>query len=378
MRFPISILLLLMFTLSLPGCSNILNPEAKLEDSQTYSTFDANMYPMNKLICDPLGEPGTAVDPGQGLIGRLYYLLQGERYYSVPEYLSFGVRSSQKLFFSELNVPTRKFDTGFPIQTGGVVKNDTGSDLFEFFALQFSSILVLRPDQAEGYYELALLSDDGAVFKVREDNGQYVAYVSNDGDHPTRFGCGTKPILMNRDSEHVISVEYYQGPRYHISLIPMWRKVSEGDLADPLCGHTGNEAFFDYNNNSTPTAKYNELLARGWEPIQHSNYRLPASAAFNPCASTAPAPGISNFKVESDFDGGLQVSWTTDLPTSGQVLYKNLSSGVEVLTLSDNVLKTSHLISIPEPAAGITFEIKAVAISDQLSRATSAAILYTK
>ena len=367
---------LALHLLATTGCTNFVDPQT-LGENLSYSKFDMNMYPMNSLVCDPLNDNPAPVDPGLGLLAKLYYLKAGERYYSVPEYLSLGERSSQKLFFSEINVPTRLFDTGFPIQTGGVVKNDQGSDLFEFFALQFSSILVLRPDQEEGEYELALLSDDGAIFKVREDNGQYVAYVSNDGDHPTRFGCGTKTIQMNRDSEHIISIEYYQGPRHHISLIPMWRRVTANTVAETRCGVAGNETFFDYNNNSQPQAMYQELLSRGWEPIRQQNYRIPASAAFNPCA-TAPSPVISDFVVESNFDGGLIVSWKTNVPTTGQVIYKNTGTNVETLTRSDNILKTSHVISIPEPRVGETFEIKAVSVSDQLGRATSNPVLWTK
>lgn len=360
-------------TMILLSCSQAV-PLNELSNNESYSSFDTNIYPLNALVCDPMSEPTGPVDPGMGLIGSLYYLQPNERYYSVPEYLQNGTKSPQKIFYSELNVPTRKFELGFPIETGGMVKNDNGDDLVEFFALQFSSILVLRPDQQEGLYELALLSDDGAIFKVREQNGQYVAYVTNDGDHPTRFGCGTTPIQMNRESEHVVSIEYYQGPRYHISLIPMWRKITESTQPDPLCGATGNETFFDYNNNSTPTSNYQALLSRGWEPIQPGNYRLPASAAFNPC-TTAPAPIISNMKIESNLDGGLIVKWSTDMSTTSQVLYKNMSTGIEILTKSDNVLRTSHAIVIPAPPSGQSIEIRAISISDQYGKAMSDPII---
>ena len=78
-----------------------------------------------------LVETPTAND---GLIAELFYLEAGQpRYNSVTSYIENGKASDQKLFFSGLNIPTRIFDTGFPKQTGGMIQDDTGNDLVEYF-----------------------------------------------------------------------------------------------------------------------------------------------------------------------------------------------------------------------------------------------------
>jgi len=204
----------------LPGCSDekaslvATNPE-----EGPLANFDVNTYALNKVVCDPF-DPGTP-GPNDGLIATLHYRGAGQpRWYTANEYIELGQKSPKNLFFSTLDVPTRLFTAGFPTETGGVIKNDAGEDLHEYFALSFRSVLKLAPGDEPGNYELALLSDDGANFFIRNSDGTYRTAVSNDGDHPTRFGCG-ETIAMDHESKIVVKLDYYQCPRYHISLIPI-------------------------------------------------------------------------------------------------------------------------------------------------------------
>lgn len=332
------------------------------------STFDTNLYPLNKVVCDPF-DPGTP-GPNDGMIATLYYRGTGqERWYTVNEYIEKGKKSQQHLFFSKLDVPTRLFSMGFPSETGESIKNDEQNVLNEYFALSVSSILKLAPADAEGEYELALLSDDGAVMQIRDENGVYQNVVNNDGDHPSRLGCGQR-VQMTHDTELVVRLNYYQGPRYHISLIPMWRKVDSSTSAEPRCGHTGNNLFFDYNNNSQPQPAYNELLARGWKPISADNWNMPGFALFNPCTE-GTIPVISQLTNVANLEGSVRFQWTTNIPASSQVLYKNLRTGEELLTIADNRLRPVHNVSIINLVQGDTYEFRAISISADYGKAIS-------
>ncbi|MBY0383690.1 hypothetical protein K2X05_00905 [bacterium] len=335
------------------------------------STFDANVYPLNKVVCDPF-DPGTP-GPNDGMIATLYYRGANQpRWYTVDEYIQLGQKSSKYLFFSKLDVPTRIFSMGFPSETGESIQNDQQQVLNEYFALSVSSVLKLAPQDAEGEYELALLSDDGAIMQIRDDDGVYRTVVNNDGDHPTKLGCGQR-ITMTRNTEFVVKLNYYQGPRYHISLIPMWRKVDASTTAEPRCGQLGNSLFFDFNNNSQPQPAYNELLSRGWKPIAAENWHMPAFALFNPCTQ-GTIPTISNYINIANSENFVSFQWSTNIPATAQMLYKNLRTGEEVLTTSDNRLRVVHYINLTGLTPRDTYEFRAISISADYGKSISAPI----
>ncbi len=330
--------------------------------------LDANIYPLNKVVCDPF-DPGTP-GPNDGMIATLYYRGAGQsRWYDTDDYISLGQKSSKYLFFSKLDVPTRVFSMGFPSETGESIKDDNQQILNEYFALSVSSILKLAPEDEAGEYELALLSDDGATLQIRDQNGVYQTVVDNEGDHPTRMGCGQR-VTMDHNTEFVVKLNYYQGPRYHISLIPMWRKVSASTTTEPRCGQLGNNLFFDYNNNSNPQPAYNDLLSRGWKPIAAANWHLPAFAIFNPC-TPGTIPVISNFRNAGNVEGFVSFQWSTNIPSTGQILYKNLRTGEETLTVADNRLRPVHTVTVINLIQGDTYEFRAVSISADYGKAIS-------
>lgn len=371
------ILSLVLLSLLTPACLSSKDGKQTLTTTNPeqgpVSTLDANFYPINKVVCDPFdpNPPG----PNDGLVASLYYRKQDQAAFgAVLDYIEQAQESNKNLFFSSLNVPTRIFSLGFPSETGEMVKNDAGSDLVEYFALRFHSILKLSAPDEEGEYELALLSDDGATFKIKQADGSYKMHVNNDGDHPTRFGCGTEKIVMNRNTELAVQLDYYQGPRYHISLIPMWRKVNPNNAPETSCGLTSNEAFFDYNNASAPQSAYNQILARGWKPIAAANWHLPSSAIFNPCVS-GTVPVISDFKLVRSEEGFVTFSWKTDIPSTSQLLFKNVATGVEGLTVADNTLRTSHQVNAFHGIViGQTYDFQGISISADYGKSMSSAV----
>ncbi len=100
-----------------------------------------------------------------------------------------------------LDIPERSFSAGFP----GV------RDLFEWFAIKFRG----RINVPGGQCSFKLTSDDGANLYI---DGNKV--VDNDGIHPTRSKTGDVQLSKGW---HDIRVDYYQGPRYHITLQLLWK-----------------------------------------------------------------------------------------------------------------------------------------------------------
>lgn len=359
----------------LTGCLN----SSKLKDGESYAKFDMNRFAVNKLVCDPFDDGGvvTPTDFVEGLYAKLWYLSDDQpRYKSVEDMINNGHPSGQELFFSEVIVPTRLFSMGFPTEIGGIVKTDDGKDLIEYFAMEMNGGLRLGPDDLEGTYEMALLSDDGSIMSVAEGDGEYQVIVNNDGDHPTKFGCGQRLTFTNQ-TQYKVKFKYYQGPKYHISMIPMWRRVTESTQPETQCGKLGNNMYFDYNNGSTPQQAYKDLLARGWRPLTKENFLLPREIGYNPCVD-AEAPVISNFTLTPQLGGAVKVTWTTDIPATSQVRYfVTGTSNQETLTTSDNILRTTHEVIIYSLTSDTSYTLQAISISDDYGKGYSDEVSFT-
>lgn len=358
------------------GCETSGSGEVPKEETR-FHIYDINAYPMNKVVCDPGGGGGGTTSPKQGIKGELFYRGAGQpRYYSAQNYVDHTTKANVDLFFTEMFVPTRMFNQGFSTQTSGVLKDDSGNTLIEYFGLRMQTTIRLAPNDAEGVYEFALLSDDGSVMKIKDSNGSWQTIVSNDGDHPTKLGCSSARITMTQDTKLETEVLYYQGPRYHISNVMLWRKLSDTQAAgqDPKCGVQGNEYWFNPNNNSQPTANFSELFNRGWNVVSAGNYYLPEeqqeNAQYNPC-TPGTNPTISNFRVTEVTSTDIFLAWNTDIPATAQVLIVEVATGNALLTATDNVLRTSHSVQVSGLTPGTRYTVQAVNVSEDLGRAIS-------
>lgn len=349
---------------------------SQLASGQTYGYMkvDINQHPLDKTICDPFTNlPSDNLD--QGIRGTLYTSVPGGvRLNGAENYVLNGVKSAQSLFFSDINVPTRMFSSGFSNQTNDYLKDDNQQKLIEYFGIKFETRVRLAEVDSEGTYEFAVLSDDGAILKMNQ-SGAEVALVQNDGDHPTKMGCSTQVVQMNRETKLPLSLSYYQGPRYHIANVLMWRKV---DVAgkDPLCKASGNSLFFDPNHSSAPLKAYSDLLARGWKVLTSQQFLLPQSESYNPCVEGAP-PVISGFRVVEIFSSGVILAWQTDVPSSSQVKIVNKATGTVILTDSDNALRKDHLVQLMGLESGVSYTAQAVSIGEDLGHALSESFEFT-
>jgi len=274
----------------------------------------------NTFSCNSFEESGGGQGRTQGVVGELAYLANGmPRYKKASEFFEFGVRVPDLLLFlNQIFIPTRPFDRGFSTQAGETIRTLEGDTLYEYFALRLRGRLQLG-GRAPGDYQFALLSDDGANLMMDFGSGLQVV-VANDGDHPTRMGCGPGVVSIRAEDKIPFQVDYYQGPRFHIALMVLARPYVPGPL-DVECGRSGNSRYFDSTQNPpAPQPAYNDLLSRGWFPLEPENYLLPEEHFVNPC--NEPAPNLSNIVVQAITSTSITMRWQTDRPADSRSFFR--------------------------------------------------------
>jgi hypothetical protein len=338
----------------------------------------------NTYVCNPMDEVDESIRAsGHGVRGMLYYLEPSQpRYTSVDDYFTYGTFAQAisrvtnepteiSLYFNQIYIPTRPFDRGFTTEAGQTLMTPQGDTLYEYFAVRHEGRLQLG-SKTPGLYQMAILSDDGAKLHM-DFGGGYQNVVNNDGQHPTRMGCAVMPVQLGADDKIPFVLDYNQGPRFHISLILMWRPWPDSpsspgtpatlaEAQDAFCGVQGNSFYFDSTQNPpTPSANYNALLSRGWEVVENENYLLPEENEVNPC--NEPAPVVSNFRVVTISSTGFILAWDTDRPATSQVNYR-LSSGVtETLTPSDGLYYTNHRVTVTGLSPNTDYVVKGISSS---------------
>jgi hypothetical protein len=265
--------------------------------ANTFSQGNTDVHPSGEppTVCDPFGG-GGGTNASNGIQAQLTYLANDSTRVAQGglSTVSFDPNASEvqlspaKIILSQLKVATRPFTDGFTVKDSGEkLQNMNGEALIEYFSVRANSNLRLTTADAEGKYELALLSDDGSILDL-DPSGEgksFERWIDNDGTHPNTLGCAPKALTMKRGSEYPIKMNYYQGPRVRIALMLLWRKQSASTVAEPECGVLRSDPYYftpGTNNSSVPTAKYNELLARGWKPVAPANFVLPEGQT-NPC-----------------------------------------------------------------------------------------------
>lgn len=174
------------------------NDKEKLRElNQPKSTVQPTTTPVPQTNPTPAVVEGvfgrTAAITGKELTGNVYFLPEDTS--KLPDFSR--LTPVGKVYASSLNIPERHFDQGFP----GI------SDRFEWFALAYDgSFIVNKP----GRYVFTIKSDDGSKLYI---DGNLV--INNDGVHPTSEHQVTVDLSSGT---HTIRVEYFQGPRYYITL----------------------------------------------------------------------------------------------------------------------------------------------------------------
>jgi urease beta subunit len=333
------------------------------------SSVNYNLHKMTDTVCNPFGGEGPGLFKN-GIKAELFWLnSQCPRYENVDDMITHGVKSEKKLFFNDLFTPTRLFAKGFSTQTTETLKNDNGELLVEWFALKFKSGLRLPPTFPQGEYELALLSDDGTKMMVQAGQDMSLL-INNDGLHPTRMGCANSFVNLSSNSVLNFELLYAQGPRYHISNVLMWRKVTpsmNSSGQDTSCGMTGNHTFFNPDQNSSVQPAYTALLSRGWTPVPAQAFVIPDEDQYNPCAE-GQKPIVSQFRTFEITPTSAIMGWSTDIPATTQIRYRNMTTGEVRLTETDNRLRTTHSIWLTTLAPNTVYAIEVLATSETNGR----------
>lgn len=262
--------------LTLLVCTLLLNGCGKAAYNFTSSAQEATSG--DNFVCDPNEAPPSAE---HGVIGSLNYLtpaqVQTGLGAKLADYFDHGIHIASPIYMSKLDIPTQVFTRGFITITGEPLKTIDGDILTEWFALKYKMQIKLTDSEATGRYQFALLADDGVTLTTPSRT-----LISNDTITATSFNYAQTFVTMNRQTKLPIEIQYFQGPRMHISLILMWRPWT-GDPSDPAGGVAGNELYFDSTTiPSTPKQAYLDLLARGWKPLNPENFLLP-EGQVNPC-----------------------------------------------------------------------------------------------
>lgn len=361
-----STLLLSLLTSCLDEGSGSEGPTQVVAEPGEVAPPPLPLTPPERTVCDPFDAGGSASN--RGLIGNLLYLTDDQpRYQSVNDLIENGTPIQSTLYFDRLYVPTRAFDLGFYTQSGTLILNHNDQPIYEYFALRLESQLTLAANENPGWYQMAVLADDGAILSRKNPDGSLTEIVNNDGTHATRMGCATQSIYMDRNSKIPIVMAYHQGPRYHIALTVLWRPLPDGasptdPVSDIECNQQGNARYFDSTQvPSAPTTRFYEMLERGWKPLDNENYYFPEQAA-NPCAEADPLL-ITNFSLVSVTRTQVSVSWSSSLPSNSQVQVKNVLTGAITLSAVDPNLVTAHSATVTGLLPNTLYSVQAISQS---------------
>lgn len=329
-----------------------------------------------KTVCDPLSGESSS-NTNQGLFAKL--IVKGPEMTtpvrSVMDFYNKGLRLEQDLYFADVNVPTRPFTSGFSTKSGEVLLDANGEKLIENFAIEYTSVLKLSDQDREGHYEISLLSDDGARLFVKEGDS-WNELVNNDGNHPTRLGCPYRTIELKKDSAIPIKLLYYQGPRYHIANVMLWKHHKKAHTwkkpaSHSLCGIQSNTFFFNPNNGKKQAAM-KVLEHMGWDVVAPANFQMP-DLKPNPCVE--PDLAISNFQVASVSGATARITWSTNLPASSQLYIVNIFTGEEMYTTLDSELVTNHVAVLDGLIHGLQYQIQAISVDAKGKEVRSQPIL---
>ncbi len=239
-------------------------------------------WQVNEVVCDPFARIEEKCV--KGLKGNLWYLSEQQRrapFDKVDRYINEGIKAKVTIYMSQLFVPTTPWTRGFKTTDGTLIKNNEGQTLFEYFAMRFDTIVKLDPlMDPEGRYQFAILSDDGSLVEIKDSpTTAYRGFIDNDGTRPTKLGCNLPGIDLKTTSRIPMRIKYYQGPRNHIALTLLWRRLPNSStvLKEPLCNYEthNNHYFFGPIETQPPNLTgyaYGNLVGRGWKPLNAKNF----------------------------------------------------------------------------------------------------------
>ena len=267
---------------------NPINTSFSVEDSAGYvcSAFGTTTVPSNR---SGLRAELRFLDQGSNLSSSQKSAFLSTDYFNDKN--SNFIKKEEVIFLNDVNVPTRVFNQGFQGSDGKMLEDNQGHALIEYFALKMESVLKLGPKDADGYYELSSIADDGTVVQIKE-NGQWVNLVTNDGAHPTQMGCTDRKLLFDKNTRLPIRIFYNQGPREQIANVLLWNyrgpnavtstSVTPDANIHGYCNKFSSDMYWTPATSKNNTW-INDIYSKGWKVVGTENFLLPDNEV-NPCA----------------------------------------------------------------------------------------------
>lgn len=323
-----------------------------------------------RTMCDPFNQGPSARD--RGLVGHLLYadqVNQSPRQWNVDDYMEQALVVQNQLYFDRLFIPTRPFDRGFYLQSGALVVNHLGEPIYEYFAVRLETDFQLTSVDQPGWYQFAMLADDGATLSRKDDDMGEQLLVDNGGIHSTKMACSREPVWLDADTKIPMVVKYFQGPRYHISLVMLMRPIegaSDPNVVPDLpsegeCGLQGNSRYFDSTQDPpAPKPSFYQILSRGWKVPENGNFRFPEPEYSNPCVPDEEVLAITNYFLATNSRTEVTWKWDTNIGADSQLEIKNVNTGE--VTYSNLVPgpTTSHQVSVTGLTSNTIYSFKAI------------------
>ncbi|UOF01076.1 hypothetical protein [Bdellovibrio reynosensis] len=332
----------------------------KTETPANVGTFD--FADPDESVCVPFFSAPSS-QPENGLLGKLFLKTPAMPAKSTAlDYYNHGQRLDQNLYFFDVNVPTRPFTDGFVTQSGQQLVDAQGNKLVENFGIEYTSVLQLGADDKEGMYELASISDDGARVFIKEGD-KWNEIINNDGNHPTRLACGFRSIELTKQSKIPLKILYFQGPRYHVANVLIWKHKPNAKAKDwkdqagkAFCGMTSN-SFFGSEVHKKRISVMDILEKMGWKAISTANFKMPEQKQ-NPC--TVEDLVISDYQMTNLNIPNATLTWKTNLPATSQIRIVNLYTGEEAFLTEDKTLVNEHTADISGLQSGVYYLVQAI------------------
>ncbi|MAF91667.1 MAG: hypothetical protein CL674_10390 [Bdellovibrionaceae bacterium] len=255
----------------------VVTPEDPVSD------IDAPNIEDDKILCDPFQNSIENCD--RGFFGDLYTLdferatLTENR--NLNAYFELGYKVNEEnsyLVFPQLFYPTQEYNIGFKFEDD-FLKNEQGELLFEYFALDLKAVIYLSEEQEEGWYQFALVSDDGSTFSMDTGNGAMQMLVDNDGYHSAKMKCSEQLVYLEKGKAYPVQLQYFQGPRNAIALNMMWRRFEQGMIESDKnadnkdsCGITNANFFGDFRTD--PETRKVPLENTDWYNAYQDDWRI--------------------------------------------------------------------------------------------------------
>lgn len=205
--------------------------------------------------------------------GPMEYGIHATAYHSATgvdsslEAINVGTRIQRPYVLDALLVPSRDSDMGFPIPSG-LLRKDDGEILRTYYALDLYSSLSLGADDEEGYYQFAVLSDDGTTLHFMDETGRFVSVLADEGEHAPRVACSSKAIYMKKGASVTFRLTYFQGPATKIALTVIWRRWNSADPNGETSRCNTSPEIFEAGGKTL----VKELRDAGWKAPSSLNY----------------------------------------------------------------------------------------------------------